>query len=199
MKAFVQKENLLTDAYRNYAKELVSYACYKVHNPTTSEDLVQDAFLKTWTYLKAGKEIHLMRAFLYHVLNNLIVDEYRKHKMISLDSLSEKGYEPSEDGSEHLIDMLDGKSAALLIQNLPERYQKVMHMRYVQDLSLSEMARLTGQSQNTLAVQLYRGLKKLKRLYNQDEAPQPNTKKTPVPSPLLISHKWMSRGILESL
>jgi DNA-directed RNA polymerase specialized sigma24 family protein len=38
-------------------------------------------------------------------------------------------------------------------------------MRYVQDLYLKEMALLTGQSKKTLAVQVHRGLKKLKELY----------------------------------
>lgn len=32
-----------------------------------------------------------MKAFPYHVLNNLIVDEYRKRKTASLDDLLEKG------------------------------------------------------------------------------------------------------------
>jgi DNA-directed RNA polymerase specialized sigma24 family protein len=45
-------------------------------------------------------------------------------------------------------------------------YQKVMRMRYMQDLSLAEMSLVTGQSRNTIAVQLHRGLAKLKLLYN---------------------------------
>ena len=40
-----------------------------------------------------------------------------------------------------------------------------MRMRYVQDLSLKEIALLTGQTANTIAVQLHRGLAKLKLLY----------------------------------
>jgi RNA polymerase sigma-70 factor, ECF subfamily len=107
-----------------------------------------------------------MKSFLYHILNNLIVDEYRKRKIASLDVLIEKGYEPSENNSESLFNILDGKKAILLIQRLPEKYQKVMRMRYIQDLSLKEMALVTGQSKNTMAVQLHRGLEKLKLLYN---------------------------------
>lgn len=39
-------------------------------------------------------------------------------------------------------------------------------MRYAQDLSLKEIALITGQSRNTVAVQAHRGLIKLKILYN---------------------------------
>jgi len=130
------------------------------------EDLVQDTFMKTWSYLVKGGKIDVMKAFLYHVLNNLIIDEYRKKKTASLDVLLEKGFEPGKDPSERLLNALDGKAALLLIQQLPDRYRKVLNMRYVQDLSLSEMSLLTGQSKNAMAVQVHRGLEKLKLLYN---------------------------------
>jgi RNA polymerase sigma-70 factor (ECF subfamily) len=161
-----QQQSLLTSAHHDYEKGLNAHAFFKVNNRATGEDLVQETFMKTWVYLVKGGKIDVMKAFLYHVLNNLIVDEYRKRKTSSLDVLLEKGYEPSADHTESLLNILDGKAAILLIQRLPERYQKVMRMRYVQDLTLAEMSLLTGQSKNTIAVQVHRGLEKLKLLYN---------------------------------
>lgn len=159
---------MLTGAHREYEKGLNTYAFFKTHDHEIGTDLVQDTFLKTWMYLVKGGEIEVMKAFLYHVLNNLIVDEYRKHKTSSLDVLLEKGFDPSAgDSTGRLLNTLDGKSAFLLIKNLPEKYQKVMHMRYQQDLSLKEMSILTGQSKNAIAVQLHRGLEKLKLLHSR--------------------------------
>lgn len=155
----------LTAAHRDYEKILKSYALYKVRDRETSEDLVQDTFMKTWSYLVKGGKIDLMKSFLYHVLNNLIVDEYRKHKTTSLDVLLEAGYEPSAGDSERLIDALDGKGAILLIQCLPVKYRNVVRMRYIQNLSLAEMSLITGQTKNAMAVQIHRGLAKLKVLY----------------------------------
>jgi RNA polymerase sigma-70 factor (ECF subfamily) len=163
-----EHEKMLTGAHREYEKGLNTYAFFKTHDHEIGTDLVQDTFLKTWMYLVKGGKIEVMKAFLYHVLNNLIVDEYRKHKTSSLDVLLEKGFDPSAgDSTERLLNTLDGKSAFLLIKNLPEKYQKVMHMRYEQDLSLKEMSILTGQSKNAIAVQLHRGLEKLKLLHSQ--------------------------------
>lgn len=156
----------LTLASRDYSKGLSTHAFFKVNDRALSQDLVQDTFIKTWSYLVKGGKIDVMKAFLYHVLNNLIVDEYRKRKTTSLDVLLEKGYEPSSLDAGRLLNVLDGKAALLLIQRLPAAYQKVMRMRYVQDLSLKEMSLITGQSANTLAVQAHRGLEKLKVLYN---------------------------------
>jgi RNA polymerase sigma-70 factor, ECF subfamily len=162
-----ERKAQLTAAHYTYTKGLNAHALFKLSNNTMGEDLVQETFKKTWVYLVKGGKIDVMRAFLYHILNNLIIDEYRKrkHTTVSLDILLEKGFEPSEDTSERLFNMLDGKAALLLIQRLPVSYQKVMRMRYVQDLSLKEMALVTGKTTGALAVHAHRGLEKLKELH----------------------------------
>lgn len=156
----------LTTAYHDYGKGLNSLSCSKVSDRGVCLDLVQDTFVKTWSYLVKGGKIDIMKAFLYHILNNLIVDEYRKHKTVSFDALLEKGFEPIIDNSRRLFNSLDGKAASLLIKFLPEKYQKIMQMRYVKNLSLQEISLITGQTKNAIAVQAYRGLEKLKRLYD---------------------------------
>lgn len=156
-------------AHHDFEKGLNARAFFKTNDHAIGEDLVQDTFLKTWSYLVKGGKIEMMKAFLYHILNNLIIDQYRKHKTTSLDFLIEKGFDPGENRrentNENLFRILDSKASLLLIAELPLAYQKVMRMKYVQDLSLAEMSLITGQSKNSLAVQLHRGLEKLKVLY----------------------------------
>jgi RNA polymerase sigma-70 factor (ECF subfamily) len=162
----IQQREILTVAHHDYENKLNLYAFFKIHDKTISEDLVQDTFKKTWIYLVRGGKIEIMKAFLYNILNNLIVDEYRKRKTVSLNILLEKGFEPIAGDFRRFLDILDGKAAFLLIEQLPKKYKKIMQMRYIQDLSLSEMALATGQSKKTIAVQLHRGLVKLRSLYN---------------------------------
>ncbi len=162
-----ERQAAFTVVHRDYEKGLNSHAFFKLNDHAAGEDLVQDTFMKTWKYILKGGKIEVMKAFLYHILNNLIIDEYRKRKIISLDAIVEKGFEAKSRDSERIFNILDGKAAMLLIQHLPKTYQKVMRMRYVQDLSLKEMSLITGQSKNTIAVQLHRGLEKLKLLYNR--------------------------------
>jgi len=165
----IELEKILTVAHHDHERGMNSYAFFKTHNHTTGQDLVQDTFIKTWAYLVREGKIDLMKPFLYHVLNQLIIDEYRKRKTFSLDVLLEKGFEPrfepGFDHSERIFNVFDGRAALLLIQYLPAKYEKVMRMRYAQDLSLKEISLITGQSRNTVAVQAHRGLTKLKKLY----------------------------------
>ncbi len=160
----VGSQTLFTTAYTEYSQELVRHARSMINNRELSEDLVQDVFVKVWMYLVRGGKIVKMRAFLHHILNNVIVDTYRKHKTASLDALLEQGHEPSVDDSERIFDILDGRSAFSLIDRLPDTYQKVLRMKYGRDLSYQEISRFTGQSKNTTAVQVHRGLEKLKLL-----------------------------------
>lgn len=156
----------MTVAYHDHRLGLNARAFFKINDKSIGEDLVQDTFMKTWKYLVKGGKIDIMKAFLYHVLNHLIVDEYRKHKPASLEVMFEKGFEPSNDDSEHIHTSIDGKaSLLLLIKRLPEKYQKIMNMRYVRMLSLKEISLITGQTRNALAVQAHRGLAMLKALY----------------------------------
>ena len=163
----IERQQILTVAHHDFEKGLNARAFFKLHDHDLGEGMVQDTFMKTWLYLVKGGKIELMRAFLYHVLNNLIIDEYRRSKTSSLDVLPEKGYEPSAGNSDPLVNFLDGKTAVLLIQRLPEMYRQVMRMRHVQDLSLQEISLITGQTKNSIAVQLHRGLQKLKTLYEK--------------------------------
>lgn len=155
---------LLEGAHHDFEKDLMARAYSKVHDRALSQDLVQDTFLKTWSYLSKGGKIEVMRAFLYHVLNHLIVDEYRKKKSTSLDVLLEKGFEPGYDRTKRLLDIIDGRSLIAFIQKLPKKYREVVRMRYLEDLSLKEMSAITHQSKNTVAVQIHRGIEKLKGL-----------------------------------
>lgn len=162
----LQLQLVMTNAHADFEKGLLRHAQFRVSDSGLCEDLVQDTFMKTWVYLvKAGK-IDLMKPFLYYVLNCLIIDEYRKKKSTSLDVLLDKGFEPGNDEFSRTVDMLDGKAAVALIILLPVSYQKIMNLRYVEDMSLSEIASQTGLTKNTVAVKTHRGMEKLRALYD---------------------------------
>jgi len=161
-------QEIFIQAYGDHEKALLRRSFFKVSNQDLADDLVQTTFLKTWEYLVNVGEIDSMRAFLFHALNNLIIDEYRKQKSISLEHLTEKGFVVAIDDSQELFDTIDGKTALLLIPLLSDKYRKVVSMRYIDDLPLKEIALITKQSQNAVAVQIHRGVGKLAVLFRAD-------------------------------
>lgn len=163
-----KQDSIMTEAHNDFEKGLSKHAFYKLSNHAMGEDLVQETFTKTWVYLAKGGKVHIMKAFLYHILNNLIVDEYRKRKTFSLDVLLEKGFEPQESETYSESNKIGEKNVILLVAKLPEKYRNIINMRYVKDLTLDEISTITGQSKKTVAVQIFRGVEKLKIMYNSD-------------------------------
>ena len=158
-------EALITKAHNDFERGLKTHAFFRTNDSLVSDDLVQETFTKTWKYLLREGKVSLMKPFLYHILNCLIIDEYRKHKSVSLDVLLEQGFEPSSFDSNRILDFHDAQLAANLIEKLPLTYRKIIYMRYIQELTIPEISKLMGKSKNTIAVQSHRGLEKLKILY----------------------------------
>jgi RNA polymerase sigma factor (sigma-70 family) len=163
------KEEVIIRAYEDHEKALLTRSFFKLGNKDLSDDLVQTTFLKTWEYLLKEKKIEHIKAFLFHILNNLIVDEYRKKKPVSLDVMQEGGFQIAFDDSEHLVNQADGKTAVLLIPLLKEKHRKVVSMRFEQEKTIQEIAEATKQKHNTVVIQIRRGVNELAVLFRVDE------------------------------
>lgn len=163
--------------YEENADALFRHCSFRISNHERALELTQETFMKTWDVTAQGKEIKNYRAFLFRVLNNLIIDEYRKKKSSSLDSLLEKEgvhegtFDDLQTGSlEEELDKLElGLQGELLkkaLQELPESYRSVVVMRYIDELRPKEIAVILKESENTVSVRINRGLQKLRELLN---------------------------------
>ena len=162
-------ENRFLEAFTDYSDALFRHASMRINDREKSIDLVHDTFTKVWTYVRNGHEVENYRPFLYKVLNNLIIDEYRKQKEASLDALFEKDGvdegsfpELSESTVEALAATIDGKQAFDLIALLPDTYREVLIMRFVDGLGPREISVLVEESENVISVRIHRGLKILR-------------------------------------
>jgi RNA polymerase sigma-70 factor (ECF subfamily) len=156
-------------AFEEYSDALFRHASMRISDREKSIDVVHDTFTKVWTYVRNGHEVDNYRPFLYKVLNNLIIDEYRKQKEASLDALFEKegideGTFPelSENKVEALAATIDGKQAFELISLLPDVYREVLIMRFVDGLGPREISELIEETENVVSVRIHRGLKMLR-------------------------------------
>jgi len=157
-------------AFEEYNDALFRHAFLRVSSREKAIDLVHDTFTKVWTYLRSGYEIENFRPFLYKVLNNLIIDEYRRRKELSLDAiLEEEGVdegsfpELSESTVEALAATLDGKRAFELLESLPDQYREVIILRFVDQLGPREISVLIEETENVVSVRIHRGLKLLRQ------------------------------------
>jgi RNA polymerase sigma-70 factor, ECF subfamily len=161
------------NAYERYSDELFRHCSLRLSDRDRALEITQDTFLRTFEYAKRGGDIRDYRPFLYRTLHNLIIDEYRRSKSVSLEGLvkEEEGetvesiLPPDETNTlEKAIDRFDGKRALAALQEVSEPYREALLLRYVEGLSPSEIAAYIGTSENVVSVRIHRGLKKLRAI-----------------------------------
>ncbi|MFM7088840.1 MAG: RNA polymerase sigma factor [Candidatus Paceibacterota bacterium] len=163
-----RKEENFIRACEVHADPLFRYSLFKVSDRDLAKDLVQETFLRAWNHVAEGKEIDNFKAFFYRVLGNMIIDEYRKKKTISLESMTEDGFDIRVDEEGKIADQIDGAIALRVLGKIPEKYREVMFMKYVQDFSNKEIAELLDESENSISVKIHRGIKKIKEIFNEE-------------------------------
>ncbi|MEX0913250.1 MAG: RNA polymerase sigma factor [Candidatus Paceibacterota bacterium] len=180
-----QEERFLK-AFEEYGDALFRHAYIRISDRERAIDLVHDTYTKVWSYLRTGHEIESFRPFLYKVLNNLVIDEYRRRKEASLDAIlgtegvSEGTFDDLIDDSvESLAATLDGRRAFDLLETLPREYREVVTLRFVDGLGPKEISELIEESENVVSVRLHRALKLLRRATdNQNQKGRDNLDNT---------------------
>lgn len=178
------QEDSFLKAFEEYSDALFRHAFIRVSNREKAIDIVHDTFTKVWVYVRAGHKIDSYRSFLYKVLNNLIIDEYRKRKEASLDALLEiEGIDEgsfsdlSENTVEALAATIDGRKAFELLSELPDVYREVITFRFIDGLGPKEISDLTEESENVISVRIYRGLKILREKMEEKVMEAENNRK----------------------
>ncbi len=150
--------------YELYNDAIFRYCYFQTSNREVALDLTQDTFTKVWEYIAGGKIVENLRAFLYRVAGNLIIDWRRKKKASSLDAMIEDGYDKEISGRREIEESIDSKEVLAIVGALDEKYRDVLVMRYVEDLSIKEIAAATGASENNISVRLHRALEKARSI-----------------------------------
>ncbi len=156
-------------AYRALSDPLFRYCYVRLSNRDKALEVMQETFMNAWNYLSQGNSITYLKAFLYRTANNLIVDQYRKKKVLSLDDLREKGFDPWVDTEESLQFVIEGKRALQAMSRINEKYHQALTLRYVEGFSIKEISNTIHETQNNVSVRIHRGLKDLRTLLSYGE------------------------------
>ena len=168
-------EKMFMEAYQSHSDSIFRFILFKIDNRERALDLTQETFMKTWVNLSKSGGIQNIRAFLYKVAGNLVIDEYRKrgrkdYALSSLETMGEDGFEPSSDVNEleALTNKLDAEKVMDVVNKLPPIYSSVLFLKYNEDYSISEIAENLDISQNVVSVRLNRAMHKLKEMVEEE-------------------------------
>jgi RNA polymerase sigma-70 factor (ECF subfamily) len=168
-----QEAGLLDELIVRYQHRLMRYLLYLTGNREMAEDLFQEVWMRV---LVRGSQFNGQARFdtwLFTIARNLVIDMRRKRTTSSLDELFEGG---SDDDRPMSFEVADGAPTPLdRFSNLEDReriaaalllldtlHREVLVLRFHEELSLDEIAKVTQAPLSTVKSRLYRGLAAIK-------------------------------------
>lgn len=134
-------------------EKLLRYCYMKVKDRYAAEDIVQETYLKFWqnhTYKDTGKEL----AYLYTIARNLCVEEFRRRKPESIDTITDVKADEKMN-PENSLNRLVIESA---LEQLPEDVREMMMLRFTNEMAVTDIAKIVGISRFAVHRRIKEGL-----------------------------------------
>jgi len=155
------------DAYtllmNDYYKNLCGYANLFTKDPTKSEDIFQNVFVKLWVYRKNIDSNIPIKRYLQKSVYNEFIDQYRKNKsVISMEEKHLKAINTIIDDDSLNIEKLMVR-VNKEIEKLPEKCKRVFILNKKEGLTHNEIAEYLQISKKTVEGHITRAFKILNR------------------------------------
>ncbi len=153
--------------YDELVKPIYRYIYYRV-DPQIAEDLTEETFLKAWQSLsKYKKTKHPFSAWVFRIAHNLVCDYYRKNRIISEidESVPDEKVEASPKLQLNL--KLNEVKLRKAIKKLPDNYQQVIVLKYINEEQNTVIAKVIGKTEGAVRTLQFRALEKLRQMLSE--------------------------------
>lgn len=159
--------------YDRYVNDIFRFVVLKLPSRETAEDISAETFLRCWQSIQQNVEISHIRAFLYKIARNLVVDHYRKSESIGTtvtfeafgtSSPIEADFSDREKNRALIEARADTRLLLDRIDRLKEDYRDVLTLRLIDDLSFGDIAMILEKTSGNVRVIYHRAIKALETL-----------------------------------
>ncbi len=171
-RCLAREERAYRELIRRYQTPVVNLAWRITGNPDDAAEVAQETFIRVLRSLHTYDPERPLKTWLFKIAANLALDSIRRRKRrpVSMQDLFDEdegplleAVEPSP-GPDAVLQVQ--RSADLfdeLVQEMPERYQAILYLRYREDLAYEEIADALGIPLGTVKVRLHRAHEALRR------------------------------------
>ena len=167
MKSEKQVNKLFEECYAEYRIKLFNYCLARLSgNREEADDCVQETFTLFYKKLKSGEEFEHPRAFLYRTADNFVSRQKEKN---AKDSKRNVEIVTETEFFQRLEEIDFDAFAKELLSLLSEKEKEIYSLRYIEKMSVEEMAKKSGVSRPAMSMKLMRLRNKIKEIvYNTD-------------------------------
>jgi len=153
------------ELYDTHVESVYRYVLYRVREPSDAEDLTSEVFTRAFAnihrYRWQGKSF---LAWLYTIARNAVTDRSRRERpTVDLDDafgVAEEG--PTAHDRAVTGEQVDALRGA--VKHLTSEQQEVLVLRFVQDMSSRQVAKMLGKNEGAIRALQFRALGRLRKL-----------------------------------
>ena len=149
------------ELYDFYISRIRRFITFRVARPEDAEELAAEVFLRGWEYATSSI-VKNPGALFYKIARNLVADHYRQRKLeVGLDEAPEVA-DPNE-LEEQISGHQEQQELIGQLKLLKDEYRDVLVMKYLDEMSISEIADALEKTAGTVRVTLHRAKKALQK------------------------------------
>jgi len=159
------------ELYDTHVDSVYRYLLYRVREPSDAEDLCSEVFTRAFAnihrYRWQGKSF---LAWLYTIARNAVTDRRRRERpTVEIDN----AFALAEDGPTAHERAVHGEAVDALrgaVRHLTTEQQEVLVLRFVENRSSREVAKMLGKNEGAIRALQFRALGRLRKLMREDPA-----------------------------
>ena len=169
-RALKLEKEALAELHDQLYPVIYRYVRFRIDEDQVCEDLTSEVFLRFLKALrKKGRSIEDARAWMLGTASNLVHDYYRVKYRRPVENIEDHeslfSQQDTEQAIEHRSTLSEVRQA---IQRLTPDQQNVLALRFSQEFSLAETAKIVDKSINAVKVLQFRALAALRRILAED-------------------------------
>lgn len=151
------------ELYKIFLTRIYRFIYYLVGDEFLAEDITQNTFLKAWNSLpNFSVDRGTFQSYLYTIARNLVIDNQRKKKEISLESGIGDKIVSEEDPSKKIWRDDSMRKVREALKDLPDFDRQLVILRFFEDMSFDEISDVLNKNSGALRVRIHRVLETLR-------------------------------------
>jgi RNA polymerase sigma-70 factor, ECF subfamily len=151
--------------YERYFDRIYNYVYARLGRAEDAEDLAIDTMTRSLTRLDLFQDQGVaFSSWVYRIAHNATIDHYRRQGKAILVPLESATMPVSADPSELAVDQLSNDDLREALRSLTDEQQQVLILRFFQDLTAAQAARIMGKSVGAVQALQHRALGSLERV-----------------------------------
>lgn len=163
------QEDALTELYQRHIQAIYRYIFFRVGDATAAEDITSEVFMQMVRSLPRYQERGApFAAWLFRIAHDRLVDHLRRSAIRQVDELPEDLIDEYPGPETQAEINLNHTQLFEALRTMTDEQQTVLQLRFIEDYSLEETARLMHKNVGAIKALQHRALKTLTRKFKRD-------------------------------